>query len=187
MITPMFLMPGREEGPSINQIKLTWYMDGQYVARYIFDASNYDTQICMNPVFAYAGEQNSYAIETENLTYPIPGFDGWIGPNNQPYQNVTVQGSNTWQRRDLDAYPLFGSKGVYAMDRNNTPNRQAVSAISGMSNGQLVWGCEYVMTPPHNIAGIQNEPHPHTILKEDIPYADINPSARWIAMTVELS
>lgn len=192
MITPMFLVPGREEGPSIDQIKLTWYMDGQYVARLIIDGSSFGGSaysFCPRMSHVGSGQQNTYAIETENLTYPIAGFDGWIGPDNQPYQNVTVPGSYLWQPRSLPDYPLFGSKGVWAMDRHNSPTREAQSSFIAISksDGQELLIPEFMVSPPNNLARIQNEPFPETILKESIPYVDINPSARWIAMTVEIS
>lgn len=191
MFTPMFLMPGREESLAIGQVKLTVYMDGQYTGRLIFDGSGFSGgshTFCPRVAHKNSGQNNTHPIETGSLSYPIAGFDGWIGPDDQPYQNVTVPGSFIWQPRILHDYPLSGSKGVFAIDLHHSPTREGAVDLAVIpktgTNPDFV--PQFIFSRAPAIATFQNLGF-ITISREVIPYADINPAARWLAMTVELS
>lgn len=190
MFTPMFLVPGRAEGAAIDQVALNWYMDDQYVGHLIFNISEHrGKNLTFYPRLSHynSGSFATHDVETGNLPHPIAGFDGWIGPNNQPYQNVTVSGSNIWQYHSLYDYPLFGSKGVFAVDRHNSPTRGVVASLAFFVDGVAPFSPpEIFVAPSYNRVEVRNIPLSASS-HGSIPYADINLAARYVAMTLEVS
>lgn len=198
MITPMFLMPAQPAGSSRPDSFLTvnYYLDGQSIGGLTYDMSaDKGKQITVKPRCChYASNQAGLGpapIETGSisnpLTHPIAGFDGWIGPNDQPYDNLILPATAGWTDATIDA-PLVGPKGSFAIDRSNAAAGYCRGGLEILVDG-VVKGAigSYFMTP--NKARYSGYTHPvgWTRTGSVLMHTETSITGDFLTMTVEFT